>query len=453
VDTAPSAVCEPRNPRASPLYALVEDYFEEFERVYDNRYQQQYGRWRAVIGEVMRKYLECGDLHRGFARLGCDGCRYQAILAYSCKCRLFCPSCQQKRILLFAEWLDTHILEQVSHAQFVFTIPKLLRPIFRYHPNELGLLCKSAWQSLKEMFQEVAADPAALPGVVISVQSYGDNLNLHPHIDAIASRGVWSANGSFEAIPALDTQQLMLLFRHHVIKNLLAAGRISQTTADILDRFHHPGFSAYEGDGVSAADSAARERLASYLVHAPFSLARLHYDRDAGVVTYDPCASQRSHFNSPAPERISPLDALAALAAFIPEKGLQLARYYGFYSNKARGQRRRQNAAADPFPAPSCPDVIQDDDFRRFSRRAWARLIKKIYLADPLTCPKCGGHLRIISFIDNPCVPCVIEKILRHLKLWEPHERPPPLQRSIMLEPDADFLDWAATARQFDAID
>ena len=74
----------------------------------------------------------------------------------------------------------------------------------------------------------------------------------------------------------------MLLFRHHVIKNLLAAGRISQTTVDILDRFHHPGFSAYEGEAVSALDSAAQERLASYLVHAPFSLARLGTDLPLG---------------------------------------------------------------------------------------------------------------------------------------------------------------------------
>jgi hypothetical protein len=432
------------------LYALVEDYYEEFELVYDLRYQQQYGRWRPVIGEVMRKYLECGDLHRGFARLGCCGCRYQAILAYSCKCRLFCPSCQQKRVLLFAEWLDTHILEQVSHAQFVFTIPKLLRPIFKCHPKDLGLLCQSAWQSLKEMFQEVAADPAALPGVVLSVQSYGDSLNLHPHIHAIAGRGVWSADGSFEAIPALDTQKLMLLFRHHVIKNLLAAGRLSQTAVDILDRFHHPGFSAYEGEGVSAGDSAARERLASYLVHAPFSLARLHYDRDSGTLTYDPRTSQCSCLNPPAPERFSPLDALAALTAFIPEKGLQLARYYRYYSNKARGQRRLQDMAAlTPMPA-SCPEAPRNDDFSRFCRRAWARLIRKVYLVDPLTCPKCGGRLRILSFIDNPCV---IEKILRHLKIWDPPERPPPPRRSTTLEPDADFLDWEATARQFDAID
>jgi len=321
VEIAPAAVYEPRNPRDSSLFALVEDYYEEFERVYDERYQQQYGPWRSVIGEVMRKYLECGDLHRGFARLACGRCRYQTILAYSCKCRLFCPSCQQKRVLLFAEWLDTHILEQVSHAQYVFTIPKLLRPIFKYHRRDLGLLCKSAWQALREMFQEVASDPSAVPGVVITVQSYGDHLNLHPHIHALASRGVWSSDGSFEPIPALDALQLMLLFRHHVLQNLLACARIGQATLDILDRFHHPGFSAYEGEGVAAGDSAARERLASYLVHAPFSLARLNYDRDAGIVTYEARASSRSKLPAPAPQRFSPLDALAALTAHIPEKG------------------------------------------------------------------------------------------------------------------------------------
>jgi len=139
--------------------------------------------------------------------------------------------------------------------------------IFKYHRRDLGLLCKSAWQALREMFQEVASDPSAVPGVVISVQSYGDRLNLHPHVHALASRGVWSSGGNFEAIPALAAPQLMLLFRHHLLKNLLDGGRIGQATLDILDRFHHPGFSAYEGEGVAPGDSAARERLASWFTH------------------------------------------------------------------------------------------------------------------------------------------------------------------------------------------
>lgn len=42
------------------------------------------------------------------------------------------------------------------------------------------------------------------------------------------------------------------------MKNLLACGRIGQATVDILDRFHPPGFSAFEGRG-----------LAFYMIHAP----------------------------------------------------------------------------------------------------------------------------------------------------------------------------------------
>jgi hypothetical protein len=144
------------------------------------------------------------------------------------------------------------------------------------------------------------------------------------------------------------------------------------------------------------------------------------------------------------------LDALAALTAFIPEKGQQIVRYYGHYSNKARGKRRRQSAAAVISGATSCPEEVQNDDFRRFCRRAWARLIRKVYLVDPMTCPKCGGRLRILSFIDNPSV---IEKILRHLKLWDFPERSPPPRPSTTLEPDADFLAWEATGRMFDGID
>jgi hypothetical protein len=41
------------------------------------------------------------------------------------------------------------------------------------------------------------------------------------------------------------------------------------------------------------------------------------------------------------------------------------------------------------------------------------------------------------SFIENSSV---IEKILRHLKLWAPPERPPPPRSSTTIEYDADFL-------------
>jgi len=144
------------------------------------------------------------------------------------------------------------------------------------------------------------------------------------------------------------------------------------------------------------------------------------------------------------------LDALATLTAHIPQKGFQLVSYCGYYSNKARGQRRkRQQSTAALTPAAGFLPEAEQDDFRRHCRRAWARLIRKVCSTDPLVCPKCSGPLRI-SFIENSSV---IEKILRHLKLWDPPERPPPPRASTTLEYDADFLAWEAGGRLFDGID
>src|SRR5665647_2967523 len=54
----------------------------------------------------------------------------------------------------------------------------------------------------------------------------------------------------------------------------------------------------------------------------------------------------------------------------------------------------------------------------------WVALIKAVYEVDPLKCPKCGGAMKIVAFIENAPV---IEKILRHCELWKiPEPQPPP---------------------------
>ena len=56
----------------------------------------------------------------------------------------------------------------------------------------------------------------------------------------------------------------------------------------------------------------------------------------------------------------------------------------------------------------------------------WAILIKHIYQADPLRCPKCGGTMKIIAFIEAH-QPDLIRKILEHCGLWhDPPPRAPP---------------------------
>jgi hypothetical protein len=59
--------------------------------------------------------------------------------------------------------------------------------------------------------------------------------------------------------------------------------------------------------------------------------------------------------------------------------------------------------------------------------------IKKIWEADPLHCPTCGGEMKIISFITDLKT---IRKILEHLCLWAeiPSRDPPPLTRESQAE-------------------
>jgi hypothetical protein len=43
--------------------------------------------WRAVEEQMIGRFIECGDLHHGFARVCCDACGDDCPLACSCRKR------------------------------------------------------------------------------------------------------------------------------------------------------------------------------------------------------------------------------------------------------------------------------------------------------------------------------------------------------------------------------
>ena len=141
-------VYNPRTPRKNQYYRCVEAHFEELAGVWDDRFQRDYGYWRPYVLDVIYKYLDCGDLHLGFARVKCDDCQHEYLLPFSCKRRYFCPSCHQKRVLEFGEFLYTEVLKQVLHRQWVFSIPKRLRRYFMYDRSLLSQLSRCAWKVL-----------------------------------------------------------------------------------------------------------------------------------------------------------------------------------------------------------------------------------------------------------------------------------------------------------------
>ena len=133
-DAVPAAhgVYKPRRPQASPLFRLVSDHLHGLQTVYEDRFAREYGPWRPVVSQVAGQFLACGVLEHGFARIRCDDCAHEYLLAFSCKCRYFCPSCHAKRLAIWTQWLDTTLLAPVPHRQVVLTIPKRLRAYCLY---------------------------------------------------------------------------------------------------------------------------------------------------------------------------------------------------------------------------------------------------------------------------------------------------------------------------------
>ena len=204
--SAPAAVYCPRNSQSSDYYKCVENHDEHFSR--------QYGFWRPYLQQVIYRYLDCGDFHNGFARVRCGDCGHEYLLAFSCKRRHFCPSCHQKRVVEFGEWLCTDVLRKVPHRHFVFSIPKMLRRYFLYDRSLLSELSRAAWESLKVFLKEAVPEKNPIPGAVIAIQTFGDFLGFNPHCHILVTDGCfYGYKGMFRVAPPLELKKLEAIFR------------------------------------------------------------------------------------------------------------------------------------------------------------------------------------------------------------------------------------------------
>jgi hypothetical protein len=123
----------------------------EFQRGYEVLFESDHGPLRTAVTRAVDRFLKCGLLHFGFARLRCKECKKDRYLAYSCRTRQFRPWWAAKRVAAFTAWVVCEVLEPVCHRQVVFTIPRVLRPVFRKRRKLLGRLCRRAWETLAEM--------------------------------------------------------------------------------------------------------------------------------------------------------------------------------------------------------------------------------------------------------------------------------------------------------------
>ncbi len=167
----------------------------------------------------------------------------------------------------------------------------------------------------------------------------------------------------------------------------------------MLRSWRHSGFQVFVGPRTLPREEEAMEKLARYIIRASFSQERMTYLPEESKVIYESKDAQKEKV-------FDALEWLAAMSSHVPDKGKQMVRYYGYYSNVSRGERKKQNQ--DEW----IPCILEPEESSKKYRKNWARLIQKIYEVDPLSYPKFQGRMKIISFIEDEEV---IEKIFKYL--------------------------------------
>jgi len=178
---------------------------------------------------------------------------------FSCRTRGFCPSCHAKRIEEWGEWMRETLLLDVPHRHVVFTIPKTLRIFFKYKRRLLGDLCRCALRALTRYF-EVVTGSVLTPGVIAAIQTFGDRINLHPHLHFLVTEGGTDATvvspvlmnmsaDVFQKIPRIDDSRLTEIFAREVLTFLVGREILSPEWAERILSWRHTGFNVHGGRG------------------------------------------------------------------------------------------------------------------------------------------------------------------------------------------------------------
>ncbi len=424
-----------RRPEQTPLYRIVTRHLETWLA------ERSLGEHpvAAHVEEELRSYLRCGILSFGFARARCGTCGHDFLVAFSCKGRGVCPSCNGRRMAQTAAHLVDHVIPPVPMRQWVISVPKRLRWFLAERPEAVSALTKIFMSEVERLVRDAAgvasspaADRASSPriGGISFVHRFGSALNRHVHLHACVTDGVFATSttgdttdSGIQFIPArpitpADLEVLERRVRRRLIGWFRRQGALdAEAAADMLS-WEHSGFSVDASVRISLQDRdvpsfyKSLEHLVRYCSMPAFAIELLTVlrgrDGKPDRVRYTLPRHKRGQWIGPArtkkattPDKqgvvnLSPHDLLDRLADLVPPPRKHRHRYHGVFAPNHPLRPRVTamaigNASALPLPlgegrgegAFAASSTRSPDT----SRITWAKLLAKIAEEFPLVCP------------------------------------------------------------------
>jgi hypothetical protein len=389
------AVYRPRRPEKTSLFQAIKRNFTSWHK---NRNDQDNPVPR-YIEKAFQKYLGCGILAKGFACAHCEGCKKDFFIAFSCKARGICPSCNQRAMVETASHLIDSVLPRVPFRQFVMSFPKRIRCYLENHKTLQTVLQVVVDEIRKRLIacSPIAENPQI--GAISFIQHFGNTLNYHPHFHIIFADGIFSGSCGLQFYEAALTQDDITDTQEAIQKRVLRYF----CNQKFFDKDEMQNMLAYENSGfsldasvkVESFDKEALERLIRYCARPPFNSenVRVH----SSLINYRfPKASHDGRLFM----TLDPLDFLERISRFIPYPRRHRRHYHGVLAPSS--PLRKQVAANAKKRLDGSKTRQETDEKVTKASRGWAQLIARIYEVDPLTCSSCGKKVKIITFVTHP---------------------------------------------------
>ena len=155
-------------------------------------------RWNPVLSRQQRKALkdirDCRTAVLGGHLHQCDQCGHRVVLYNSCRNR-HCPKCQATAR---AKWLVQREAEllPVSYFHVVFTLPRQIGHLALQNAKQIYTIL---FRAAADTLLETAAEPRLLGasiGFLAVLHTWGQKLDLHPHLHCVVPGGGISPDGS-----------------------------------------------------------------------------------------------------------------------------------------------------------------------------------------------------------------------------------------------------------------
>lgn len=384
------AVYRPRKPEKTVLFDVIKKHYATWHKNAKDPVPK-------YIDKEFRTYLECGILAKGFACAHCSSCNKDFFIAFSCKGRGLCPSCNTRAMVETAANLVENIIPCVPVRQWVISFPLRIRHYLQTH-KILQSVLRIVIDEIRKRLIACGPDlPDPKIGAVTFIHQFGKTLNYHPHFHLIVADGLFNIDGEDILFHELalnldniaDTEDCI---RKRVLRYFARQGWFDKEAIKRMESNEGSGFSLNANVQIPSWDREGLERLIRYCARPCFKSENLRWN--GPWVHYrlaKPTHKGKTFL------QLDPLEFLERLSRFIPYPRRHRRHYHGVFAPNSP-MRPKVAINAQKRPKSSIPSNVLES----------AEKIEKVSLE---FCEADRSHLRSQSSLmhlrerdENRCI-------------------------------------------------